>query len=296
MAVSTEKFLQYLEREKRYSAHTLISYRNDLQQFSDYFREQYEQEDLEGITAPMVRSWLSQAMHEGMARTSINRKLSSLKSFFRFAILRGLTDRNPMEKVGRVKKNKVLPVFVKEEEMNRLLDQSPFQPGFPGMRDRLILEVLYTTGMRLSELCGLQHQDFDKGKNFIKVTGKRAKQRIIPVIQEVADHYREYCLEKEKTFGEMAEKHIFVTDQGKKVYPKFVYRLVNNYLGRVTTRSRKSPHVLRHTFATHMLDRGADLNAIKEILGHASLSATQVYTHNSIEKIKSVYKQAHPKA
>jgi|LSQX01.3.fsa_nt_gb integrase/recombinase XerC len=296
MAVSTEKFLQYLEREKRYSAHTLISYRNDLQQFSEYFLSQYELEGLESVKAPMVRSWLSEAMQQGMARTSINRKLSSLKSFFRFAITHGLAKENPMEKVGSVKKNKVLPVFVKEEEMSRLLDHSGFDAGFSGMRDHLILELFYTTGMRLSELCGLQHQDFDAAKNLIKVTGKRAKQRIIPVIPAVADHYRDYCREKEKTFGAMAEAHIFVTDRGKKIYSKYVYRLVNKYLSGVTTRSRRSPHVLRHTFATHMLDRGADLNAIKEILGHANLSATQVYTHNSIEKIKNVYKQAHPKA
>ncbi|MEE4178000.1 MAG: tyrosine-type recombinase/integrase [Bacteroides sp.] len=294
--MSTEKFLQYLEREKRYSAHTIVSYGTDLQQFSDYFRDQYELDYLENVKAPMVRSWLAQAMQQGMARSSINRKLSSLKSFFRFALKHGVVEENPMEKLGSVKKNKVLPVVVKEEEMHRLLDYSAFRPGYAGIRDRLILELLYTTGMRLSELCGLQHRDFDAGKNTIKVLGKRAKQRIIPVIQEVADHYQDYCLEKEKTFGGMADSHIFLTDRGKKIYPKYVYRLVNRYLSNVTTRSRKSPHVLRHTFATHMLDHGADLNAIKEILGHANLSATQVYTHNSIEKIKNVYKQAHPKA
>lgn len=296
MAVSTEKFLQYLEREKRYSAHTLVSYGTDLQQFSDYFRDQYEVEDLEDVKAPMVRSWIAHAMQQGIARSSINRKLSSLKSFFRFALKHGLVEVSPMEKVISVKKAKVLPVFVKEEEMERLLDHSVFKPGFAGKRDRLILELLYTTGMRLSELCGLQHQDFDARKNTIKVLGKRAKQRIIPVMQEVADQYQDYCLEKEKMFAGAADTHILVTDRGKMIYPKYVYRLVNHYLSGVTTRSRKSPHVLRHTFATHMLDHGADLNAIKEILGHASLSATQIYTHNSIEKIKNVYKQAHPKA
>ena len=296
IAVSTEKFLQYLEREKRYSANTLVSYSNDLRQFLVYFREQYELEDLEEIKAPMVRSWLAQAMKQGMARTSINRKLSSLKSFFRFALKHGLLQENPMEKVMSVKKNKVLPVFVKEEEMNRLLDQTAFEPGFAGKRDRLIMELLYTTGMRLSELCALRHEDFDSGRNLLKVIGKRAKQRLIPVIPEVADHFRDYFEEKERVFGNLANPHIFLTDRGLKVYPKFVYRLVNKYLGGVTTRSRKSPHVLRHSFATHMLDHGADLNVIKEILGHANLSATQVYTHNSIEKIKNVYKQAHPKA
>jgi integrase/recombinase XerC len=296
MAVSTEKFLQYLEREKRYSAHTLLAYDTDLRQFATYLSDQYGIEDLTEAKAPMIRSWLAGVMQQGLSRTTINRKLSSLKSFFKYAMRNDLALKNPMEKVNSVKKNKVLPVFVEEEGMNRLLDHSVFEPGFAGKRDRLMLELLYTTGMRLSELCGLQHHDFDMEKNALKITGKRAKQRIVPVIQEVSDHYHDYCLEKEKEFCSASTGYIFVTNKGQKVYPKFVYRLVNLYLSKVTTRHRKSPHVLRHTFATHMLNHGADLNAIKEILGHANLSATQIYTHNSIDKIKNVYKQAHPKA
>ncbi|MBW6497303.1 MAG: tyrosine-type recombinase/integrase [Bacteroidales bacterium] len=296
MTLNTDNFLHYLEREKRYSAHTILAYHNDLQQFTDYLSDQYGIDEISVATAPMIRSWLAGAMQQGLSRTSINRKLSTLKSYFRYAGRRDPDLKNPMEKVGSLKKNKVLPVFVEEEGMNQLLDRSVFEPGFAGQRDRLMLEMLYTTGMRLSELIGLQHHDFDTEKNTIKVTGKGAKQRIVPVIQEVSDHYDDYCLEKEKEFGLSVSGHIFVTNKGSKIYPKFVYRLVNAYLSKVTTRSRKSPHVLRHTFATHMLNHGADLNAIKEILGHASLSATQVYTHNSIEKIKNVYKQAHPKA
>lgn len=296
MAVSTDNFLHYLEREKRYSAHTILAYHNDLRQFAAYLSDQYEIDEISGATAPMIRSWLAGSMQQGMSRTSINRKLSTLKSFFRYAGRRDPALQNPMEKVGSVKNNKVLPVFIEEEGMNRLLDRSVFEPGFAGQRDRLMLELLYTTGMRLSELVGLQHHDFDTEKNTVKITGKGAKQRIVPVIQEVNDHYTDYCIEKEKEFGLSVSGAVFVTNKGGKIYPKFVYRLVNTYLSKVTTRSRKSPHVLRHTFATHMLNHGADLNAIKEILGHASLSATQVYTHNSIEKIKHVYKQAHPKA
>jgi len=296
MAVSTERFLQYLEREKRYSAHTIIAYRNDLSQFLDYLRHQYSLEDISQATAPMIRSWLAESISGGLSRNSVNRKLSAFKAFFRYALKNDLVQNNPFEKIGTVKKNKVLPEFVEEEGMNRLLDQSVFEAGFSGKRDRLILVLLYTTGMRLSELCQLEHHHFDAGKNTIKITGKRAKQRIVPVIQEVADDYTDYCTEKEKMFGSAISSYIFVTDKGHKIYPKFVYRLVTHYLGKVTTRNRKSPHVLRHTFATHMLNSGADLNAIKEILGHANLSATQVYTHNSIEKIKNVYKQAHPKA
>ncbi len=296
MGVNTDNFLHYLEREKRYSAHTILAYHTDLRQFAAYLSDQYGIEELTGATAPMIRSWLAGAMQQGISRTSINRKLSTLKSFFRYAMRHDSALQNPMEKVGSVKKNKVLPVFVEEEGMNRLLDRSVFEPGFAGQRDRLILELLYTTGMRLAELIGLQHADFDTEKNTVKITGKGAKQRIVPVIQEVVDHYSDYCLEKEKKFGSSASEIAFVTDKGSKIYPKFVYRLVNVYLSKVTSRSRRSPHVLRHTFATHMLNHGADLNAIKEILGHASLSATQVYTHNSIEKIKNVYKQAHPKA
>ncbi len=296
MAVSTDHFLDYLKREKRYSAHTILAYETDLRQFTDYLSDQYGIDEISLATAPMIRSWFAGAMQQGISRTSINRKLSTLKSFFRYAGRRDAALQNPMEKVGSIKKNKVLPVFVEEEGMDRLLDRSVFEPGFVGQRDRLILEMLYTTGMRLAELIGLQHHDFDTEKNTIKITGKGAKQRIVPVIQEVSDHYTDYCREKEKEFAMPVSGPVFVTNKGSKIYPKFVYRLVNDYLSKVTSRSRKSPHVLRHTFATHMLNRGADLNAIKEIMGHASLAATQVYTHNSIEKIKNVYKQAHPKA
>lgn len=296
MVVSTEKFLQYLEREKRYSVHTITAYKTDLIQFEQYLASQYGFNELLMAKATMIRSWLADSMQQGLSKSSINRKLSSLKSFYRFASRHNNAFLNPMEKVGSIKKNKVLPEYIEEEQLEKLLDQSAFDTGFAGNRDRFIIELLYTTGMRVSELCGLKHQDFDFEKKLLKITGKRAKQRLVPVIQEVAEHYLDYCRQMDLEFGLRPSEHIFVTNKGTKVYSKFVYRLVKNYLGLVTTRRKKSPHVLRHSFATHMLNNGADLNAIKEILGHANLSATQVYTHNSIEKIKKIYKLAHPKA
>lgn len=296
MAVSTERFLQYLEREKRYSAHTIIAYRNDLAQFHTFLQQQFEIQEITEATAPMIRTWLAQSISEGLTKTSVKRKLSAFKSFFRFALKNDLAASNPFEKITSIKKNKVLPEFIEQDRMDQLFDQTDFEAGFSGKRDRLILLLLYTTGMRLSELCQLQHRQFDSANNAIIVFGKRAKQRIVPLIPQVVADFADYCSEKENKFGIDAAGSIFVTDKGNKLYPKFVYRLVTHYLGKVSTRNRKSPHILRHTFATIMLNNGADLNAIKEILGHANLSATQVYTHNSIEKIKTVYKQAHPKA
>ncbi len=296
MAVSAERFLQYLEREKRYSSHTIIAYRNDLTQFLNYLYQQYGINDLTAANAPMIRSWLAQSISEGLSKTTVKRKISAYKSFLRFAQKNEPTIKNPFDKITSIKKSKVLPAFIEQEGMNRLFDQTEFKEDFSGKRDRLILSLFYTTGMRLSELCQLQHQHFDASNNTITVTGKRAKQRIIPLLPEVGVDIINYFAEKEKRFGLELDSHIFISDKGNKIYPKFVYRLVTHYLGKITTRSRKGPHILRHTFATHMLNNGADLNAIKEILGHANLSATQVYTHNSIEKLKTVYKQAHPKA
>lgn len=203
---------------------------------------------------------------------------------------------NPLDKVRPVKKDRKLPSFIEEEKLSELFDRHGFDDDFSGLRDFLMMELLYATGIRLSELIGLKHQDVDTINDTIRITGKRNKQRIVPMLREVRQTYNRYCGEKARLFGQDADASVFVTDKGKRLYPVFVYRRVVKALGKVTTSSRKGPHILRHSFATHMLDHGADLNAIKEILGHASLSATQVYTHNTIEKIKTIYKQAHPKA
>lgn len=296
MGSRSDQFLQYLRQEKRYSPHTLTAYENDLKQFSDYISGQYGLYNLLEVEAGLIRSWLALLMSDGYSRGSVNRKMSSLKSFYKYHLKNGEIAVNPMDRLRSVKKERKLPVFVQEDKLSELFDKQDFRQDFPGLRDLLMLELLYTTGIRLSELVNLRHLDVDASGNTIRVTGKRDKQRMIPLLEHVKQTYQLYCGEKENRFGTEVSGEVLVTDKGKKLYPGFVYRRVIFYLRKVTTRSKKSPHVLRHSFATHMLDRGADLNAIKEILGHASLAATQVYTHNTIEKIKTIYKQAHPKA
>ncbi len=296
MGNCVETFLQHLRQAKRYSVHTLAAYTNDINQFETYLHLHYELDDLSQVHTYMIRSWLASLMDEGLSKASLNRKISALKSLYKYWFNTGCISINPLDKIKPVKKDRRLPEFIEEEKLSELFDKHGFGQGFSGLRDLFMMELLYSTGIRLSELIGLQHGDVDTVNDTIRVTGKRNKQRVVPLLREVRHTYLLYCEAKEQAFAQHADTHVFVTDKGKMLYPGFVYRRVVSSLEKVTTRSKKSPHVLRHSFATHMLDHGADLNAIKEILGHASLSATQVYTHNTIEKIKSIYKQAHPKA
>jgi len=233
-------------------------------------------------------------MEQGTGARSVGRKLTTLKSFFRFHLRVGTISINPMTKVSSPKIPRHLPVFVEKDKMELLAGQVDFGEGYPGCRDRLILELFYATGMRLSELVNLKETDLDFHHETVKVLGKRNKERLIPFSNKVGSLMKSYLDAKKQTFGENDD--LFLTDRGKRIYPKMVYRIVTRYLGKVTTLEKKSPHVLRHTFATHLLNNGAELNAVKELLGHANLSATQVYTHNTIEKLKKIYKQAHPKA
>ena len=295
MGNCVDTFIGHLQKEKRYSSHTILAYKGDLDQFLAYLSVQYEVHDLLDADANMVRSWLASLIDNGLSKTSLNRKISTLKSFYRYGVRRGLLVVSPLEKIRLVKKDHALPEFIEERPLGDLFDELGFGSGFSGLRDRLIMVLLYSTGMRLSELIGLKHEDVDTYEQVIRVTGKGGKQRIVPLIPEAARVYQAYLTEKATLFGDK-QSHVVVTDRGRQAYPRFIYRRVVRHLSMVTTRKKKSPHVLRHTFATHMLEHGADLNAIKDILGHASLSATQVYTHNTIEKIKSIYKQAHPKA
>ena len=290
----TERFIAYIQFEKRYSPHTVTAYTNDLRQFFDFLQDQYNTREVKEVTHPMIRSWLAQLMGEGITARSVNRKLTTLKSFYRFLIREGVVDENPMRKVISPKTSKRLPVFVEKDKMDILLDQIEFTGDYMGKRDRLILEMFYSTGMRLSELVGLKEDDIDFHHGNIKVLGKRNKERLIPFSKKFDQLIRDYLRIKEETFGRLPD--LFVTERGRKIYPKMVYLVVRQYLGQVTTLVKKSPHILRHTFATHLLNNGAELNAVKELLGHANLSATQVYTHNTIEKLKTIYKQAHPKA
>jgi integrase/recombinase XerC len=291
-----ERFIQYIQSEKRYSPHTVTSYRNDLEQFFSFLEKEYHITEIKDIGHFQIRSWLASLMEDHITARTVNRKITSLKSFYKFLIKEKEVEENPMVKIIAPKASKRLPAFVEKEKMQRLFETVDFGEGFEGARDRLIMEIFYMTGMRLSELVNLKLNDVQLNKNTIKVLGKRNKERIIPFSNSLDKQITDYLQLRKEIAGAEAEAFLFVTVKGKKVYQKLVYRMINHYLSMVTTLDKKSPHILRHTFATHMLNNGADLNAIKELLGHANLSATQVYTHNTIEKLKKVYKQSHPKA
>lgn len=291
-----KSFLDYLQFEKRYSGHTIISYRTDLDQFESYL------EELPDIKGPLsadfrvIRAWVVQMMEAGKTPRTVNRKITTLKSFYKYLMREQIIIKNPMDRVMSPRLDKKLPSFVEESKMDFLLDEHGFGEDFRGIRNRLIIEVLYITGMRRAELIQLEDNGIDLYEMQIRVLGKRNKERIIPFSREYLDVFKKYIKLRDETFPSREWPNFFLTDSGRPLYPKFVYRVVNTYLRFVTSMANRSPHVLRHTFATHMLNRGADLNAIKEILGHSSLSATQVYTHNTFEKLISIYKQAHPRA
>lgn len=289
-------FIQYIKFEKRFSPHTVMAYESDLEQFFKYILETYEIENPADVNHSMVRSWIVSLMEHKITPKSITRKVTSLKSFYKFLLRNGDITSNPMQKVQAPKISKRLPVYVEEQNMQILFSEVDFGEGFIGLRDKMLMELFYATGMRLSELVNLTDQDFDIGNCQVKVLGKRNKERLIPFADTLKALVIEYLGEKRKQdFAEQSER-FFVGENGKPISPKKPYTIVNKYLKQATTISKKSPHVLRHTFATHMLNNGADLNSVKELLGHANLSATQVYTHNTIEKLKQVYKQAHPRA
>ncbi len=288
-----ERFLTYLQHEKRYSQHTLTSYKNDLQQFSNFLEAEYSITEPQDITHQFIRSWLVHLSEQNTGTRSINRKISTLRSYFKFLLKRKLVEKDPTLKVIAPKVEKRLPEYVEVADMEKVLHQIDYGEGFSGMRDRMLIATFYFTGIRLSELISLKESDVNLLSKQMKVLGKGNKERIIPLSENILTDLTLYIEEKKRLFP---TGMLFITDKGKALYPKFVYRKVNKCLSLVTTMSKKSPHVLRHTFATHLANKGADINAIKELLGHADLSATQVYTHNNIERLKDVYKQAHPKS
>jgi integrase/recombinase XerC len=290
--ISQDNFIQYLQFEKRLSSHTLVAYTSDLSQFFKFLDTTYEIKNISEVNHTVIRSWIVSLMEQKNTPRSVNRKITTLKTFYKFLLRQGVLTESPMLKILSPKTSKRLPVFVEKEKMDELIDNSVFGDDFEGRRNKLIIELFYATGIRLSELINLKSADVNLHSSQLKVLGKRNKERIIPFSNELKRSIEDYL--EIKTDSDVVE--FFVSNNGKKLYEKFVYRLVNNYLSTVTTADKKSPHVLRHTFATHMLNNGADLNAIKELLGHANLSATQVYTHNTVEKLKNIHKQAHPKA
>jgi len=294
-----EKFLDYLKFEKRYSLHTILSYKNDLSQFFEYLKLQYDTDQVNEVNYLIIRSWLVSLMQNNLSTRSVNRKKTTLKSFFKYLIKEKIVEVNPLNKVVSPKTSKRLPVYVEKAKMEKLIESEGvnFGEDYIGIRNMLIIEMFYATGIRVSELVNLKESDVDLHSLTIKVLGKRNKERIIPFGNVLKQKIEQYLNIKEKEFGiQNTDNQLFLSNNGKKFYQKLAYRVVNYYLSTITTLDKKSPHVLRHTFATHMLNNGADLNAIKELLGHANLSATQVYTHNTIEKLKNIYKQAHPRA
>lgn len=291
-----ESFLGYLSYERRYSEHTVCSYGLDLSKFEEYLKGVDEDLDLMHVDADLVRGWVVSLMEQGYTSTSVNRKLSSLRSFYRYLLRKNMIPVDPMLKVIGPKKKKPLPVFVKEAEMDRLLDDADFGDGFLGVRDRMILEVFYETGVRRSELIGLNDADVDFSSCVIKVTGKRNKQRLIPFGEELERDLRVYLSVRDENISERENDAFFVRKDGRRLSPGMVYLLVKRNLTKVVTLKKKSPHVLRHTFATSMLNHQAELEAVKELLGHESLSTTEVYTHTTFEELKKVYEQAHPRA
>lgn len=291
-----ESFLRYLKSEKRYSPHTIRSYQNDLDQFFLFASEGSGSVDPAEVSSQLIRSWIVSLMEKEISAASVHRKISCLRVFFRYLRKEGVLAKDPLEKLVLPKRKKRLPEFVSESSLDKLLDENSFGTDFTGLRNRTIIEMLYMTGMRRAELTGLKCGDVDFNAGTLKVTGKRNKQRIIPLLPDFTVKLKEYISIRAQQSEAKAEDWFFITGKGNKLYDKYVYNIVRSYLSMVTTIEKKSPHVLRHTFATHMLNRGADLNTIKEFLGHANLSATQVYTHNTFEKLKKIYKQAHPRA
>lgn len=291
-----ESFLHYITFEKRFSSHTVKSYRNDLYQFNSFLSENFPDLSIAQAKSSCVRSWVIQLMEQNLNTRSVNRKLASLRSFYKFLRKKGLSEDDQMQILQALKIKKSLPVFVQEEHLTRLLDNFPFEDNFEGTRDKLVLELLYATGIRLSELLELISSDVDLFSREIRVLGKRNKERIIPFPKSIGLIIENYQRFKNNQFLNNRHDNLIVTNKGEPGYPMFIYRIVKKYLDLIPAVEKKSPHVLRHTFATHLLDKGADLNAIKELLGHSNLAATQIYTHNSLDKLKAIFDQAHPKA
>ncbi len=290
-----QSFIRYLRYEKRYSEHTVTAYRGDLKHLTSFMETIYAMDNPEDIQFTHLRSWTIELVESGIAPRSIHRKIASAKSFFKYMLREGFIGTNPASKLIAPKTPKRLPTYVEEKDMRKLLEQLEFPDDFEGIRDKTIIELFYATGIRRAELLGIKLPDVNIQAATLKVLGKRNKERIIPLGNFIIPVLAEYLDARSKTFPEPGTDVLFLTGKGRPMYPKAVYNVVKKYLSLITTNDYKGPHSLRHTFATHLSNRGADLNAVKELLGHANLSATQIYVHNSIERLKQVYEKAHPK-
>jgi len=292
----TESFLKYLQFEKRLSLHTLKAYKTDLEQFTAFLSKNFPEYQTETADFGVVRSWIISLVESGVGSISVNRKIACLRSFFKFLRKEEIIQKDPMVKISVLKTSKKLPSFVKEKDMANLLDNAQFPDSIEGLRDKLIIELFYATGIRLSELVTLKENHIDLRNRTIKVLGKRNKERVIPFSPSVILNIQAYKTKRNKEVSQKDHGFFFVSQTGEPCYPMMIYRSVKKYLSLYTSSEKVNPHVLRHTYATHLLDKGAEINAVKDLLGHTSLAATQVYTHNSMDKLKKVFDQAHPKA
>lgn len=291
-----DSFLKHLRHEKRLSSHTLTAYEGDLRQFNQFLSAAEPGIDIVQSSHTIIRSWIVSLVESRLEPASVNRKIACLRSFYKFLLREGTIKTDPMARIQVLKTKKRLPQFVREEDMVKLLDNQNFADTFEGLRDRLVLEMFYATGIRLSELVGLSDKNIDLEQRTLKVLGKRNKERIIPFPESLVSLIKEYRLSRDQETGPSDAGTLFVRRNGQPCYPAMIYKIVRQHLGAFPSVEKRSPHVLRHTYATHLLDNGAELNAVKDLLGHTSLAATQVYTHNSLGKLRKVFEQAHPKA
>jgi integrase/recombinase XerC len=292
-----DSFINYLEYEKRSSAHTVLAYRKDLEQAQNFVNLSFSIDDLSHCTHPDLRAWIIDLVEQGLSQTTVNRKLATLRSFYKFLMRSKIIQKDPTYKLKSLKTPRKLPEFLQETTIESVLEEEVYAPTFEGQRDRMVLEFLYLTGVRLSELTALKWKDIHLYEEQVKVLGKRQKERIIPLTKSLQQHIAHYKQIAEERFPSLSgEAYFILNNKGGKAYSMLIYRIVKHYLDLFAQNSKRSPHLLRHTFATHLLNKGADLNAVKDLLGHANLAATQVYTHNSMDKLKAVFEQAHPKA
>ncbi len=290
-----EAFRDYLQKEKNYSPHTILAYWDDLESFENFLLQDFEQEDLADVNYSQIRSWIVSLVDAGISNTSVNRKVSSLKSFYRFLLKTKQIEINPLLKHKALKTPKKLQIPFSEKEVARVLNGIQYPEGFEGIRDKLIIDLFYTTGIRRTELIHLKMQNVDFSNNTLKVLGKRNKERVLPVLPIISEQFHMYIKERSGLEDVKDVDFFFLTLKGIKMSDSLVYRLINTYFSNVSEKVKKSPHILRHTFATHLLNNGADLNSVKELLGHSSLASTQIYTHNSLAELKKVYGNAHPR-
>ena len=293
--MSFKSFTDYLSLEKKYSPHTIIAYQKDLKSFQKFNCEQFDEEHIDNVVYPQIRNWIISLVETGISNRTINRKISSLNSYFKFLLKVDDIKVNPLSKHKALKTGKTVQIPFSEKEVKTVLDDFNFDDSFEGLRNKLIIELFYSTGIRRIELVELKIKDADLSARTLKVIGKRNKERILPLLSTVLETIKKYLIKRKELQSIKDEPYLFLTKKGIKIYETLVYRVINEYFGIASTKVKKSPHILRHSFATHLLKQGADINAIKELLGHSSLAATQIYTHSSIAELKKVYAKTHPR-